>query len=266
MMILRVSKGTFLKGREDAAELRVRGMNVEQAETGGEALEYLRTYDYDAVLIDWQLPDTSGLEVTRLARQAGHRTPIVILAETATMEQRIRTLDLGADDFITMPCDPAELLARLRAVIRRHQGHARSTLRIGPVELRLDRREVTAHGQKLALTRREYGTLELLFLRQGAILNKVAFLNHLYCGSEEPEVKSVDVTICRVRKKLASAGVHNLIDTVWGCGYILRTADGAGTADTPAEEARKAPVAETVDLASWRDERARSASIQATAL
>ena len=257
MMILRVSKGGFMRGRDDSAEQRKLGMNVEQADSGHEALDYLRVYDYDVILMDYALGDMQAPELTRQARNGGHRTPIVVLAESVTAEQRIGALDQGADDIIAMPCDTAELLARLRAVVRRNQGHADSTLRIGPVELRLDRREVLANGQTLALTRREYATLELLFLRQGAILNKAAFLNHLYCGAEEPEIISVDVTICRVRKKLASAGVTGLIDTVWGCGYILRARD------TPALETPTVPV--PVDLAAWRDEREREGRMRATA-
>ena len=110
----------------------------------------------------------------------------------------------------------------MRAVVRRSQGHANSVLRLGPVELSLDRHEVRVNGQKLSVSRREFGVLELLFLKQGVILNKNAFLNHLYTGMEEPEMKTIDVIICRLRKKLAIAGVPNLIDTVWGCGYILR--------------------------------------------
>ncbi len=254
MMILRVSKDAFFKGHDGAAAQRKLGLNVEQAETGRDALEYLRVYDYDLLLVDLLLPDMSGFELTRLARNAGHATPIVMLAEAATAEQKTRALDQGADDFVTLPYDVQELLARLRAVIRRSMGHAASNLRLGPLELYLDRREVTANGQKLALTRREFSTLELLFLKQGTILNKAAFLNHLYCGAEEPEIKSVDVTICRVRKKLAAAGVPNLIDTVWGCGYILRAPEIApDLTPEPVQETR--PPAHPVDLAAWRDGR-----------
>ena len=132
-----------------------------------------------------------------------------MLADIATPQAKAKALDQGADDFITTPCDPEELFARIRAIVRRSQGHANSVLRLGPVELSLDRREVRVHGQKLHLSRREFAVLELLFLKQGVILNKVAFLNHLYCGMEEPEMKTIDVIICRLRKKLAVAGVPN---------------------------------------------------------
>ena len=261
MMILRVSKGAFFEGRDNNADQRKLGVNIEQADSGRDGLEYLRVYDYDLLLVDMSLPDISAYEFIRLVRTAGHLTPIVVLADRATVEQKIKALDQGADDVVTMPCDTQELMARMRTVIRRSQGHAASTLRIGPVELRLDRREVTANGQKLSLTRREFSTLELLFLRQGAILTKATFLNHLYCGSEEPEVKSVDVTICRVRKKLAAAGVPNLIDTVWGCGYILRAPDTAPTdvapLTVPAMDMEDATMAGAVDLAAWRSGRGR---------
>ena len=143
----------------------------------------------------------------------------------AAAQTKVRALDQGADDFVIVPCDAEELLARIRAVVRRSQGHSNSALRLGPVELSLHRREVRVHGQAMHLSRREFAVLELLFLKQGVILNKAAFLNHLYCGMEEPEMKTIDVIICRLRKKLAVAGVPTLIDTVWGCGYILREPD-----------------------------------------
>lgn len=157
-----------------------------------------------------------------MMRAADYKVPVVMMADTATAQAKAKALDQGADDFIITPCEIEELLARIRAVVRRSQGHANSVLRLGPVELSLDRREVRVHGQQLHLSRREFGVLELLFLKQGIILNKVAFLNHLYTGMEEPEMKTIDVIICRLRKKLAVAGVPTLIDTVWGCGYILR--------------------------------------------
>ena len=150
----------------------------------------------------------------------------MILSDNATVQAKVKALDQGADDFLLTPCDAEEVLARIRAVVRRSQGHTKSALTLGPVELLLDRRDVRVHGQSLHLSRREYAVLELLFLKQGHILNKNAFLTHLYCGMDEPEMKTIDVIICRLRKKLAVAGVPSLIDTVWGCGYILRDPSG----------------------------------------
>ncbi|HUN42564.1 MAG TPA: response regulator transcription factor [Acetobacteraceae bacterium] len=222
MLVLRVGKSQLARDNNDAAALRQHAVRAEQAQNGREALEFLRLYEYDLVLMDLHLSDMPGHEVVRMMRAADFKVPVLMLADTATAQAKARALDQGADDFITTPCDAEELFARIRAIVRRSQGHAKSVLRLGPVELSLDRREVRVHGQQLHLSRREFAVLELLFLKQGVILNKVAFLNHLYCGMEEPEMKTIDVIICRLRKKLAVAGVPTLIDTVWGCGYILR--------------------------------------------
>ena len=129
---------------------------------------------------------------------------------------------MGADDFITKPFDKAELLARMQAIVRRSKGFSQPTLRIGALELNLDSREVTVDGQEVHLTGKEYAILELLVLRKGMVLTKEAFLNHLYGGMDEPEMKIIDVFICKLRKKLALAGADNLIGTVWGRGYTVR--------------------------------------------
>jgi two-component system cell cycle response regulator CtrA len=228
MLVLRVGTSRFCRNGADLDLLQDRGIRTEQAMSGREALEFLRLYDYDLVLMDFRLPDMQGHEAVRQIRSAEFNLPVVILADAATPPAKVRSLDNGADDFIITPCELDELLARMRAVVRRSQGHSNSTLKLGPVELSLDRREVRVHGQKLQISRREFAVLELLFLKQGMILNKTAFLNHLYCGMEEPEMKTIDVIICRLRKKLATAGVPTLIDTVWGCGYILREPLPAG--------------------------------------
>ena len=221
MLVLRVGHTTFCRGGNQQF-LQMHGIRSEQAASGREALEFLRLYDYDLVLMDLHLPDVPAYEVVRMMRAAALKTPVVIMSDTATVQAKVRALDQGADDFLITPCDSEEVLARIRAVVRRSQGHTNSTLTLGPVELLLDRRDVRVHGQSLHLSRREYAVLELLFLKQGVILNKGAFLTHLYCGMDEPEMKTIDVIICRLRKKLAGAGVPTLIDTVWGCGYILR--------------------------------------------
>jgi|SRR6185312_10773944 len=229
MLVLRVGNSACCRGGNDLVILRQHGVRGEHAESGRDALDFLRLYEYDLVLMDLHLSDMPGHEVVRMMRAADFKVPVLMLADTATAQQKAKALDQGADDFIVTPCDVQELLARIRAIVRRSQGHANSTLRLGPVELSLDRREVRVHGQQLHVSRREFAVLELLFLKQGVILNKTAFLNHLYCGMDEPEMKTIDVIICRLRKKLAVAGVPTLIDTVWGCGYILRDPHAAPT-------------------------------------
>jgi len=240
MLILRVGQGLFGDGDGELV-LRKHGIRSEQVESGREALEFLRLYDYDLALMDLHLPDAPAYQAIRMIRAASFRVPVVILSDTATIEAKVKVLDQGADDFLVTPCDTEELLARMRAVVRRSQGHTKSTLTLGPVELSLDCRDVRVYGQSLHLSRREYAVLELLFLKQGVILNKGAFLTHLYCGMEEPEMKTIDVIVCRLRKKLVAAGVPSLIDTIWGCGYKLCDPSADPTVDGHADAPSVAP-------------------------
>jgi two-component system cell cycle response regulator CtrA len=220
MLILRVGPATF-RGVTDTKHLRDGGISSEYAETGHEALELIKLYDYDLILTDLHLPDMLGNDMIRKARAAGSSAPSIILGAPATMEVIVKALNDGADDFIHLPADPGEILARMRAVARRSQGHDGSNLQLGTAELRLNHHDVHVNGKKMPITMKEFGVLELLFMKQGSIVSKETFLSHLYTGVEEPEIKTIDVLICRLRKKLVAAGAPNLIDTVWGCGYIL---------------------------------------------
>jgi two-component system cell cycle response regulator CtrA len=202
--------------------LKSGGAVVDQADTGEEALELVRHYDYDIVILDLMLPDIEGYEVVRRMRQARDDTPVLILSGLSRPQAKVKGLGIGADDFITKPFDKAELLARMQAVVRRSKGFSQPLLRIGPLQLNLDSREVAIGMQIVHLTGKEYAILELLVLRKGMVLTKEAFLNHLYGGLDEPEMKIIDVFICKLRKKLALAGAPNLIGTVWGRGYMIR--------------------------------------------
>jgi two-component system cell cycle response regulator CtrA len=202
--------------------LKAAGAVVDHSDTGEEALELSRHYEYDIVLLDLILPDIEGFEVVRRLRIARNDTPVLILSGLTRPQAKVKGLGLGADDFITKPFDKAELLARMQAVVRRSKGFSQPTLRIGPVELNLDSREVWVDGKQVHLTGKEYSILELLVLRKGMVLTKEAFLNHLYGGLDEPEVKIIDVFICKLRKKLAQSGADNMIGTVWGRGYMIR--------------------------------------------
>ena len=195
---------------------------VDHVDTGEEALELLRHYEYDLLVLDLMLPDMEGFEVLRRMRLARNNTSVLVLTGLARTEAKVRALGMGADDVMSKPFDRAELLARVQAVVRRSKGFSQPILRLGPVELSLDRREVTAHGQVVHLTGKEYAILELLVLRKGMILTKEAFLNHLYGGMDEPEMKIIDVFVCKLRKKLALAGAGNVIGTVWSRGYTIR--------------------------------------------
>ena len=202
--------------------LKAAGAVVDHSETGEEALELSRHYEYDIVLLDLILPDIEGYEVVRRIRIGRNDTPVLVLSGLGRTQAKVKSLGLGADDFITKPFDKAELLARMQAVVRRSKGFSQPTLRIGPVELNLDSREVTVDNKEVHLTGKEYAILELLVLRKGMVLTKEAFLNHLYGGMDEPEMKIIDVFICKLRKKLAVAGADNMIGTIWGRGYMIR--------------------------------------------
>jgi two-component system cell cycle response regulator CtrA len=202
--------------------LKSSGAVVDQADTGEEALELARHYDYDIAVLDLMLPDMEGYEVVRRMRLARIETPVLILSGLSRPQAKVKGLAMGADDFITKPFDKAELLARIQAVVRRSKGFSQPVLRIGRMQLNLDSREVTIEGRLVHLTGKEYAILELLVLRKGMVLTKEAFLNHLYGGMDEPEMKIIDVFVCKLRKKLAQAGVDNLIGTVWGRGYMIR--------------------------------------------
>ena len=198
---------------------------VDQINSGEEALEMVRHYDYDIVLLDLVLTDMDGYEVVRRMRSNRVDTPVLIISGLVRPQARIKAFGVGADDFITRPFDNAELVARMQAIVRRSKGHSQPTLRIGPLQLNLDSREVSVSGSPVHLTGKEYSILELLVMRKGMVLTKEVFLNHLYGGMDEPEMKIIDVFICKLRKKLAEAGAPNVLGTVWGRGYRVR--DGA---------------------------------------
>jgi len=208
--------------------LQSEGYIVDCTDLGEDGLEIGKIYDYDIIILDLMLPDIDGYEVLRRLRASRVTTPILILSGLSEMDAKIKGLGIGADDYITKPFDKRELVARIQAIIRRSKGHSESTIRTGKLVVNLDARTVEVNGQPLHLTGKEYGILELLSLRKGTTLTKEMFLNHLYGGMDEPELKIIDVFVCKLRKKLTTATEgENYIETVWGRGYVLR--------DPPAE-------------------------------
>ena len=203
--------------------LKTAGMVVDTTDLGEDGLEIGKLYDYDIIVLDLMLPDMDGLEVLRRLRDARVETPVLILSGLTESEMKVKGLGTGADDYLTKPFDKEELLARIQAIVRRSQGHSQSIIKTGKLAVNLDTATVDVDGQAVHLTGKEYGILELLSLRKGTTLTKEMFLNHLYGGMDEPELKIIDVFICKLRKKLADAtGGDNYIETVWGRGYVLR--------------------------------------------
>lgn len=198
-------------------------LNVYTTDLGEEGIDLAKLYDYDLILLDLNLPDMNGHDVLRQLRLARVETPILILSGADDTENKIKGFGSGADDYLTKPFHREELVARIHAIIRRSKGHAQSVIRTGEVEVNLDAKTVAVEGETVHLTGKEYQMLELLSLRKGTTLTKEMFLNHLYGGMDEPELKIIDVFICKLRKKLSQAtGGNNYIETVWGRGYVLR--------------------------------------------
>src|SRR5216110_2740760 len=190
---------------------------------GEDGLEIGKLYDYDIILLDLMLPDIDGYEVLRRLRAARVDTPILILSGLGELDNKLKGLGFGADDYLTKPFDKRELIARIQAIVRRSKGHSGSVIRTGKLAVDLDARAVEVEGRKLHLTGKEYGIIELLSLRKGTTLTKEMFLNHLYGGLDEPELKIIDVFVCKLRKKLVGAtGGDSYIETIWGRGYMLR--------------------------------------------
>jgi two-component system OmpR family response regulator len=199
-----------------AQALREEGYAIDEAGDGEDALFKATSWDYDAVVLDLMLPRLDGWEVLRRLR-AQRKTPVLILTARDGVRDRVRGLDGGADDYLVKPFELAELLARLRALIRRSAGQAASTLALGDLSLDTAARQVTRAGQLVPLTAREYALLELLALHRGQLVTRAMIYEHLFDESEDSLSNLVDVHVSNLRKKLGK----DLIVTRRGQGYLI---------------------------------------------
>ena len=202
--------------------LKSGGAVVDQVDSGEEGFDLAKHYEYDIVILDLMLPDMEGYEVVRRMRASRIDVPVLILSGLSRPQAKVKGLEVGADDFVTKPFDKAELLARVQAIVRRNKGFSQKTINVGNLEINTDSHEVKVHNNIVYLTSKEYAILELLVMRRGIVLTKDAFLNHLYGGIDEPEIKIIDVFVCKLRKKLTNSGLPGLIETIWGRGYMIR--------------------------------------------
>jgi two-component system, OmpR family, copper resistance phosphate regulon response regulator CusR len=218
----------LIEDEPDAARMLARGLReqayaVDVAADGRDGAYRASIADYDAIILDVMLPALDGLEVCRHLRANGSSVPILMLTARDSIESRIAGLDSGADDYLTKPFDFGELLARLRAVIRRG---VRPTLpeqiRIGPLELDTRGRRVLKGGHEVPLTSREYALLEYLARRAGEVVGRADIAEHVWDDSYEPLSNVIDVYIQRLRRKLDEPGRESLIRTRRGEGYTLR--------------------------------------------
>jgi two-component system cell cycle response regulator CtrA len=203
--------------------LKSESINVYTTGLGEEGIDLGKIYDYDIIILDLNLPDMSGFEVLRSLRVSKIKTPTLILSGLAGIEDKVRGFGFGADDYMTKPFHKNELVARIHAIVRRSKGHAQSVIQVGDLVINLDTKMVEINGARVHLTRKEYQLLELMGLHKGMTQTKEMILNQLYGGMDEPEIKIIDVFMCKLRKKLSNASSgNNYIETVWGRGYVLR--------------------------------------------
>ena len=206
---------SFILKREDII--------VDASFMGEDGIEDARLYDYDLVILDLNLPDMDGYEVIRRLRAMHITTPVLILSGYASTDNKVKGFGYGADDYLTKPFDSRELIARVNALVRRSKGYCENVIRTGGMEVNLNSKIVTIEGKTLNLTSKEYALFELLALRKGSTINKEQFLNHLYGGLDEPEMKIIDVFLCKIRRKIEKLSpAEEYIQTVWGRGYILK--------------------------------------------
>jgi two-component system, cell cycle response regulator CtrA len=209
-----------LRFDQDSADLERQGFHRERADTPEEAISFLELYDFDIVLADLDLRTPPGVGLIREIR-AISRIPIIGITTSPDPRVKISALDLGADDVITQICGRDEILARIRAVVRRRYGHTRSTLQSGRLELDLVAREARIDDVALRLGPKEFLLLEFLLLKRGSAASKTSCMTHLYGTDDFPETKTIDVVLCRLRKRLAPFGLADMIESVWGFGYKL---------------------------------------------
>ena len=199
--------------------LRHSDFAVDSAQDGEQADHVLRAQNYDLVILDLGLPKLDGFEVLRRLRRHGATVPVLVLTARDALADRVKGLDLGADDYLTKPFDLPEFEARVRALIRRGQSGGSSLLTHGPLTLDTSGRRATLDGAPLELSARELGVLEVLMLRSGRVVNKEQLAEQLYGWEDEVGSNAIEVYVHRLRKKLEPAGVA--IRTIRGLGYLL---------------------------------------------
>jgi two-component system OmpR family response regulator/two-component system response regulator QseB len=204
-------------GESLRSALRGSGYAVDWVRDGRAADGTLATERFDLVLLDLGLPQRDGMEVLQALRARGDRTPVIVLTARDSLASRVRGLDAGADDYLVKPFELDELLARMRAVLRRHSGRAEPAIEVGGVSLDPATRTVSRDGVPLALSAREYAVLEALMLRPGAILSRAQLEDRLYGWGEELESNAISVYVHQLRRKLGEGFIH----TVRGVGYYV---------------------------------------------
>jgi len=214
-----------------ARGLREAAYTVDQAASGTELLELLTRHTYDVIVLDVMLPAPDGIAVCRTIRAAGNRVPILMLTALDTVEQRIVGLDSGADDYLTKPFDFGELLARLRAVVRRRNDPAPPFMTVGTLVIDTRRHRVSRAGREIVLTAKEYAFLLYLATNSGRVVNRAELLAHVWNDARNTYSNIIDVYASRLRRKIDDGEPRPLLTTVRGAGFLLAESDAPVAAD-----------------------------------
>ena len=202
--------------------LRREGIITESVYTGREGLELIKLYEYDLILLDLMLPDMTGADVLKQIRQANNMTPVLILSGINMPTKKVECFSMGADEYMTKPYDRSELVARVKAIIRRSRGLGDNVIKVGRMTINLNTKKVFIDETLVPLTAKEYALVELLALKKGGTVTKESFLSQIYGGMDEPEIKIIDVFLCKIRQKIKKiTGNETYIHTAWGRGYTL---------------------------------------------
>lgn len=201
------------------------GFAVDATGDGHEGKWFAENNDYDLILLDLMLPSCDGLEILRSLRSAGKSAPVLLLTARDDVADRVRGLDLGADDYLVKPFALAELMARVRALIRRRYGARNPLLTIDDLVIDTSARTVQRAQQIIALTQREYALLELLALKAGQVVSRSEIWEHLYSFADDSSSNVVEATVLRLRRKICPEGTRPLLHTRRGFGYLLAAKD-----------------------------------------
>jgi DNA-binding response OmpR family regulator len=221
MKVLLVEDNVLL-GKSVKRGLEEESWVVDLARDGKEALYYFESSEYDVVVLDWMLPEMSGLDVLKALRAKGSNVPIIMVTAKSDVVDRVQGLDQGADDYLSKPFEMIELVSRLNALFRRSIAQGSTLLSLGDMQIELDTMRVSVAGQPLELTGKEYDLLVALAGKANQLVTRNSLIGRLYSFDSEPDSNSLDVLLNRLRRKLQGAGVE--IETIRGKGFILRVA------------------------------------------
>ena len=215
--------------------LEKEGYGVDSCYDGEEAMEYLESADYDGAVLDIMMPKKDGYQIVKELRQKGDDTPVIFLTARDSIADRVKGLDLGADDYLIKPFDFDELLARIRVMTRRKTGQKTSTMIIGDLIIDTASQQVSRGGRNIELSAREYAILKYMALNKGRVLSREQIEDHVWNFDYEGGSNVVDVYISYLRKKIDGSSEEKLIHTAWGRGWVLREADKKPESDPRSE-------------------------------